>query len=236
MRRSDSTYEDLDPEDPVADLAKLVREEYRNYLLGTGDEGGNGASSRLGGLDTLVADLLESPVIQQAITNLVVQVLQSPHFKQACQVLLSELWTDLVNDPETLQQVIHLLQHAIQDDKIKDAAVELVIEVFSDKEILDELVELVQRLGEEKKVNFVSSTKNKVYCVVIGEGGREMALFINNMMNSTNPCLLYFETRGIQIEPLYRRHHQTSLLLFLKYCFILLIFLNRSKMRHGPYW
>ena len=153
MRRSDSTYEDLDPEDPVTDLAKVVRQEYRNFLMGTGgDTSEADGSSRLGGLDTLVADLLESPVIQQAITNLVTQVLESPQFKKTCQVLLSELWSDLVNDPETLKQVIHLLQHAIQDEKIKHAAVELVSEVFSDKEVLDELVELVQRLGEEKKV------------------------------------------------------------------------------------
>jgi hypothetical protein len=154
MRRSDNTYEDLDPEDPVMDMAKMVRQEFPGMFRGgdSGESANTSSSTHLGGLDSIVADLLKSPPIQQALSNLVQQILQSPEFKQTVQVLLKELWTDLVEDPETLKQVIHLLQYAIQDEQIKEAAIQLVTEVFTDKEVLDELVVLVERLGQEKQV------------------------------------------------------------------------------------
>eukprot|EP00526_Cylindrotheca_closterium_P007140 CAMPEP_0113603586 /NCGR_PEP_ID=MMETSP0017_2-20120614/1354_1 /TAXON_ID=2856 /ORGANISM="Cylindrotheca closterium" /LENGTH=708 /DNA_ID=CAMNT_0000511981 /DNA_START=119 /DNA_END=2245 /DNA_ORIENTATION=+ /assembly_acc=CAM_ASM_000147 len=146
MRNSDSTYdEDFDGEDPIAEMAKIVRDE---FSLG----GDSLVSSVGGGLDGIVADLLNSPRIQQAVTDLVTKVLSSPQFKRATQVLLRELWKDLVEDPETLAQVIHLLQNVIQDEHIKEAAIQLVMEVFNDKEVLDELVSLLQRLGKEKEV------------------------------------------------------------------------------------
>ena len=150
MRNSDSTYEDLDPDDPVADLAKVVRDE---YVKTTGEDGllSLGGVS-VGGLDSLVADLLSSPRIQGAVTDLVTQVLESKQFKRATQVLIKELRKDLVEDPETLAQVINLLQNVIQDDNIKEAAIQLVMEVFNDKEVLDELVTLLERLGREKEV------------------------------------------------------------------------------------
>jgi uncharacterized membrane-anchored protein YjiN (DUF445 family) len=145
MRRSDNTYEDVDPDDPVADLAKIVRDEYLEH-----PEDSIASSS---GLDAILSDLLKSPQFQDAVTNLVTHVIQSPEFKRACQVLLKELWNDLINDPETAAQVIHLLQYAIQDDQIKKAATELVMDIVNDKQVLDELVVLLQNLGNEKKVS-----------------------------------------------------------------------------------
>jgi uncharacterized membrane-anchored protein YjiN (DUF445 family) len=104
------------------------------------------------GLDRIVADLLRSPQIQEAVNDLVANVVQSQQFKKACQLLLKELLRDLLDDPETLKQVIHLLQNAIVDEKIKEASVQLVTEVFGDDRVLDELVVLVQRLGMEQQV------------------------------------------------------------------------------------
>ena len=149
MQKSESTYEDIDPEDPVTDLAAMIRGEY--FGPAADDDTESSGRSALG-LDRIVADLLKSPQVGEAATQLVVLVIQSQQFKRACQALLKELWNDLVNDEETLKQVIHLLQNAIQDPKIKDAAVELVMEVFGDDQVLDELVVLVQRLGVEKQV------------------------------------------------------------------------------------
>eukprot|EP00934_Nitzschia_sp_Nitz4_P005314 Nitzschia sp. Nitz4//scaffold32_size149145//69827//74087//NITZ4_002882-RA/size149145-processed-gene-0.96-mRNA-1//1//CDS//3329548078//5304//frame0 len=150
MQRSDTNYDDLDPEDPIADLANFVRAEYRKGGIGLANgDGEQGANSAMGGL---VADLLRSPQIQNAVNDLINSIITSPQFKKSCSILLKELWADLVEDPETLKQVIHLLYNAIQDEAIKDAAVQLVTEVFSDKEVLDELVELTQRLGQERKV------------------------------------------------------------------------------------
>lgn len=149
MRRSDSTYEDLDPEDPVTDLAAMIRGEY--FGPEDGDAMSESGRSSLG-LDRIVADLLKSPQVEQAVMHLVTQVIQAPQFKRACQALLKELWKDLVEDEETLKQVVHLLQNAIQDEKIKEAAIQLVMEVFGDDLVLEELVALVQRLGVEKQV------------------------------------------------------------------------------------
>jgi hypothetical protein len=153
MKRSDSTYEGIDPEDPVMDLAQMIGGKYwwSNSDNGGGEDSEGGSTSAMG-LDRIVADVIKSPKVEEAITNLVTRVIQSPQFKRACQVLLKELLQDLLSDPDTLKQVIHLLNNAIQDQKIKDAAVQLVIDVFGDDQVLDELVVLVQRLGMEDKV------------------------------------------------------------------------------------
>lgn len=154
MQRSDTDYDELDSEDPIADLATFVRTEFLKESV-QGIDHGTG-SSTMGGLDTILADLLRSPQIQNAINDLVNKILTSPQFKRSCSILLKELWKDLVEDPETLKQVIHLLYNAIQDEAIKDAAVQLVTEVFADKEVLDEVVELFQRLGKEPKVQMAT--------------------------------------------------------------------------------
>jgi hypothetical protein len=116
-RQSDNTYEDLEPEDSVMDMAKIVRQEFPGMFHG-GDRGESSATSSstttLGG--SIVAELLKSPQIQQVLSNLVSQNFQSSEFKTTVQVLMKELWTDLVEDPETLKQVIHLLQYTIQDE------------------------------------------------------------------------------------------------------------------------
>ena len=154
MRQSDSTYDDIDPEDPVMDLARMLQDGKLNWRGGNDDdmkEGGSSSSSSMG-LDRIVVDLLKSPQIQEAANNLVTKVIQSSQFKTACQVLLKELLQDLLDDPDTLKQVVHLLQHAIVDEKIKEAAVQLATDIFGDDRVLDELVTLVQRLGLEQQV------------------------------------------------------------------------------------
>jgi hypothetical protein len=143
---------DVDPEDPVMDLAQMIRKEY----LGDTGEVGEGNSASAMGLDRIVADLLRSPQIQEAVTNLATNVIQSQQFKRACQVLLKELLKDLLDDQDTLKQVIHLLQNAIADEKIKEAFIQLVTEVFGDDRVLDELVVLVQRLGMEQQVQLAT--------------------------------------------------------------------------------
>lgn len=165
IRRMQASHRDgthIDPEDPVIDLARMIRNEYaesikRNY----GNEETKEEDSaevneeRSGGslgLDRIVADLLKSSQIQEAANNLVVNVIQSPQFKIACQMLLKELLKDLMEDPDTLKQVIQLLQNAIADEKIKEAAIQLATDIFGDNRVLDELVTLVQRLGVEDKV------------------------------------------------------------------------------------
>ena len=163
--RDDIHYGD----DPVMDLARMIRGEYLELTnRGKGnEENGDGENveddeertdrrtSALG-LDRIVADLLKAPQIQEAATNLVTKVIQTDQFKTACQVLFKELLKDLLDDPDTLKQVIRLLQNAIVDEKIKEAAVQLATDIFGDDRVLDELVTLVQRLGMENQVQYAT--------------------------------------------------------------------------------
>lgn len=170
MQSSDDQYNVIDPEDPVMDLARMIRGEYLESIkrsMGNvenedeevaeeDDKERTGGRASAMGLDRIVADLLKSPQIQEAATTLVTKIIQSSQFKTACQLLLKELLKDLLEDPDTLKQVIHLLQNAIVDEKIKEAAVQLATEIFGDDRVLDELVVLVQRLGMEQQVKFAT--------------------------------------------------------------------------------
>ena len=170
MRSSEGDGTQFDPEDPVMDLARMIRTEYlesikRNMALddendeskeGTEENSEKTRTRTALGLDRIVSDLLKSPQIQQATTNLVTSIIQSAQFKTACQLLLKELLKDLLDDPDTLKQVIHLLQNAIKDEKIKEAAVQLATDIFGDDRVLDELVILVQRLGMEQQVKYAT--------------------------------------------------------------------------------
>jgi len=156
MQRSDAMYGEIDHEDPVMDLARMIRGEYWGDDENDDEENGNdtkqsGTSSPMG-LDRIVVDLLKSPQIQEAAITLVTKVIESSQFKISCQVLLKELLQDLLADPDTLKQVIYLLQNAIVNEKIQEAAVQLAMDIFGDDRVLDELVTLVQRLGMEKQV------------------------------------------------------------------------------------
>lgn len=165
--RDDNHYDDIDPEDPVMDLARMIRGEYLELIKRSrgnetkeneevAEDDNEKISGGTLGLDRIVADLLHSPQIQEAATSLVTRIIQSSQFKTACQLLLKELLKDLLDDPDTLKQVIHLLQNAIKDEKIKEAAVQLATDIFGDDRVLDELVILVQRLGMEQQVQFAT--------------------------------------------------------------------------------
>eukprot|EP00536_Pseudo-nitzschia_multiseries_P007866 jgi/Psemu1/287415/fgenesh1_pg.190_\ len=176
-----SSYYDI--EDPVMDLARMIRGEILENMHrfengddnhndndnrneaeseSTDEDGENSGSSTTSksktntsgrlGLDRMAADVLNSPQIQEAATMLVTKIIQSSQFKTACSILLKELLKDLLDDPDTLRQVVQLLQNAIADQKIKEAAVQLAMDIFGDDRVLDELVTLVQRLGMEQQV------------------------------------------------------------------------------------
>lgn len=101
---------------------------------------------------TLVSDVLNSDALQNAITNLIARVVGSVQFQSACQMLLKNLWDDLINDPETTAQVVALLNTAIKDERIKKSFKELVLGLLSDEEVYKELTGLVVKLGEEKEI------------------------------------------------------------------------------------
>lgn len=67
--------------------------------------------------------------------------------------MLKNLWHDLVNDPETVAQVVALLNTAIKDEQIKRSFKELVLGLLQDEEVYNELTGLVVKLGEDSEVS-----------------------------------------------------------------------------------
>ena len=63
------------------------------------------------------------------------------------------MWHDLVNDPETVAQVVALLNTAIKDEQIKRSFKELILGLLQDEEVYNELTGLVVKLGEDSEVS-----------------------------------------------------------------------------------
>jgi hypothetical protein len=159
MRKSDSTYEDIETDDPVALTEKLYRRELMEEQKRRNDrdsEGkGTGQTSRPRSIVNtvdMIAEVLNSEPLQSAFASLITKVLDSDKFQKACQTLLKNLWNDLVNDPETTAQVVQLLLNAIQNKEIQRSVKKLVLQIINDEEVYDELTRLLVRLGQEKQV------------------------------------------------------------------------------------
>ena len=142
MRGSESTYDELDTDDQVEDMARIIRRDF----LEKGEDG-------KGVMDTVLADVLSNKALQEQATKFVVGILESKEVKVAGQRFLKDLWDDLVKDPETTAQVIFLLNVAIQNDDIRLAVKKLVLEIVEDEEVLEELVRLLQKLGQDQEVS-----------------------------------------------------------------------------------
>jgi uncharacterized membrane-anchored protein YjiN (DUF445 family) len=151
MRGSENTYEELDTDDPVVDLARVLR---RDYLEMEGELEDKGV------VDSVLADVLSSKALQEQAIKFVVTIIQSPQVKAACQQLLQDLWNDLVKDPETTAQVIFVLNMAIQNEDIRLAVKKLVLDIVEDEEVLEELVRLLQKLGQDQEV---SNANNMIF-------------------------------------------------------------------------
>ncbi|CAB9500404.1 expressed unknown protein [Seminavis robusta] len=145
MRRSDNEYDELDTDDQVVDMARIVK---RDFL----DKISEGSLEDKGVVHTVIGDVLASKSLQEQAIKFVVTIVQSDQVKAACQKLLKELWNDLIKDPETAAQVIFLLNAAIENPDIRLAVKKLVLDIVEDEEVLEELVRMLQKLGEDQEV------------------------------------------------------------------------------------
>mmetsp|Transcript_2725 Transcript_2725/g.4046 ORF Transcript_2725/g.4046 Transcript_2725/m.4046 type:complete len:429 (-) Transcript_2725:1166-2452(-) len=158
MRQSESTYEELETDDPVALIERIYRQEnlmehYYQYRSRLTEEGKLPQKPQtITSLVDAVTDLLSSEALKSAVASVMIQVLESSQLQKALQKLLKNLWDDLINDPETTAQVVHLLQNAIQNRQIQEAVKQLVMQIVDDPEVYDELTKLLVRLGQDKKV------------------------------------------------------------------------------------
>eukprot|EP00979_Chaetoceros_neogracilis_P010027 scaffold2355_cov267-Chaetoceros_neogracile.AAC.1 len=157
MKKSSREYDEIDPEDDMylqmKEVSHEIRGEIARKIFGKElTEMVDAENKAAGNTADVVADVLNSDALQNAIASLITRVLGSAQLQVACQALLKNLWTDLVNDPETLSQIVALLNTAIKDEQIKKSFKELVLGLLQDEEVYNELTGLVVRLGEDKEV------------------------------------------------------------------------------------
>ena len=148
MRGSESTYDELDTDDQVVDMARIIK---RDFLDKISDDG---SLEDKGVVDSVLADVLSSKALQEQAIKFVVKIVESDEVKAACQKLLKDLWNDLVKDPETTAQILFVLNVAIQNEDIRLAVKKLVLDIIEDEEVLEELVRLLQKLGQDQEVRF----------------------------------------------------------------------------------
>lgn len=156
VKKSPIKYDEIEVEDDlfhrVNALSKEVRGEITKRILGKDiselDDEGMATSTTA----DVVADVLNSDALQNAVASLITRVVSSTQFQSACQTLLRNLWKDLVNDPETTAQIVVLLNTSINDERIKKSFRDLVLGLLQDDDIYKELTNLVVRLGEDQEV------------------------------------------------------------------------------------
>jgi hypothetical protein len=63
-----------------------------------------------------------------------------------------------VEDPETVKQVVKLLQIAIQDPAILKAAQKLVLDLVEEPDVKQALIDMIQKLGNDSQVQVATQT------------------------------------------------------------------------------
>lgn len=155
-RRSESAYNQewtTTGDDPVEDFNTWWREHYVNEVIdGDGKNAEANGDAPQNAVEYMLRDVLQSKALKTAAQQFLISILESPEFKGALNGLVKELWTDLVTDAETVAQVIQLLQKAIQDPAVKQAAQQLVLDLVEEPDVKESLLQLLQRLGRDDAV------------------------------------------------------------------------------------
>lgn len=160
ISNSSSTAVDI-YEDPIDEFVKLARHEWDSTFSDVWDRGtdidGTDENEMIGKktknvLEKIVIDILNAKGVREASQQFVIQIITSEQFKNALQILIKELWYDIINDPETVQQVINILQIAILDPVILKATQQLLIQLIDDPIIRQKVIDLIISLGNEKAI------------------------------------------------------------------------------------
>jgi uncharacterized membrane-anchored protein YjiN (DUF445 family) len=153
MKRSPQQDYSGETEDPVDEFVQLVRQQEWSSSSSDVEGGDEESSQRQNVMEVLLKDVVKSQALQQAAQEFVVQTVNSEEFQTALKRLVRTLWNDLVTDPETKAQVVHLLQHAIRSPDVQQAVQELVVRLFVDEpEVQAAMTAALQRLGEDERV------------------------------------------------------------------------------------
>ena len=159
MKQSANTvhgYEDrLQTDDPVDEFVKLARREWNMMDGNVDDEESNNGSEEKNQkfIEVVLQDVLQSKTVQHAAQEFVIQIIQSERFQSTIQHFVKELWNDLITDPETVAQVIKLLEIAITSTPIKNAVIELILQIaVRETEFRDAMIQTIQNLGMDADV------------------------------------------------------------------------------------
>lgn len=149
-------YEDrLQTDDPVDEFVKLARREWSTINGNVDDEEtstGNEENNQKF-IEVILKDVLQSKTVQHAAQEFVIQIVQSERFQSTIQHFVKELWNDLITDPETVAQVIKLLEVAITSTPIKNAVIELILQIaIRETEFRDAMIQMIQNLGMDDDV------------------------------------------------------------------------------------
>lgn len=155
-KAEDEDFDDFfSMDDPIDELARLARNKWE-ALHGVDQD--NKEKGEKNALEIMLSDVLQSKALQQAAQAFVIQTIESEPVKAALQRLLKELFTDLINDKETLAQFVKLLQFAIQNPDVKAAAQQLVLDIVEEPDVKDALIQMIQRLGNDPQVQSATQT------------------------------------------------------------------------------
>jgi len=161
MKNSSEDYEmDGFSDDDMMALTQQVLESLKESEGLTSNKNEDNESSNVV-IDTssdIISRVLQTDMVQDALIQLSVKIIQSPEVLQAAKILVKNLFQDLVNDPETLVQIVELLNKAILDETVKKAVVELILQLTADEEVNCAVTKMVVALGEEEEVRSKAMT------------------------------------------------------------------------------
>ncbi|GKY97229.1 hypothetical protein MPSEU_000681300 [Mayamaea pseudoterrestris] len=138
--------------DVIDDLSKLARTEWGKEEEVILEDGESKTFKYHNALEPILQDVMQSRTLQQAAQQFVVTVVSSEPVKTALNKLLAELFRDLINDKETVAQVIQVCNKVIQDENIKRAVQQLVLEIVDDPQVKDSIVAMLQKMAREEPV------------------------------------------------------------------------------------
>lgn len=101
---------------------------------------------------SILRDVLNNQGLQRAAQEFVLRLFQSEEVQAALRRLVAQQFQDLVNDPETLVQIRRLLQLALQDTHVIEAAKQLVLQIVEDEQVKQAVLQLVDKVAKTESV------------------------------------------------------------------------------------
>ena len=160
MKNSPHTEDDymfsIPVDDPVEHSVRILMELNGESASSSTDEEKSTSKSTFNNPEDdakrILNDLLASEHLRTTASRIASGVISSPQFQDACKVLVRNIWNDLINDPETNNQLVALVQSVLNNERVYNAVKEMMIQLVNDEEVYKELTKLVVQLGNEEEV------------------------------------------------------------------------------------